>query len=769
MDTEDEPMKYDKAFFDDPFDRRGTACEKWDALERRQGREMNPMWVADMDFRGPEAITEALMKRAAHPAYGYTEQTESATKAMLDFMKRRHGITLSADEQALLPCVVTGLRAAVLALTKPGDGIIVQPPVYGPFYFSIRDNERTTVECPLIRDENGRYAMDLESVEKACQNGAKMMLRCNPHNPVGHCWTWEELTSLWAILKRYDVALVSDEIHEDFVFERGAFVPMLTLADQPEDRVISLTSASKTFNLAGLQQAVAFAHNKELLGLLEKTMHDVGVVQGNIFGLIAAEAAYTHGDEWLDGMLAYLREGEQVLRKSMTELLPKAVISPLEATYLAWVDLRAYGFTTAELLERCRKAGVEFTPGTFFGETAGEGFLRVNLACQHSRVRLAVEQLINSIIESLREPMTELLARWIQIPSVKGEPEPGAPFGAEVRRCLDVVLEDAKNLGFEVRNFDGYAGDISMGPKGVNPLAILAHLDVVPTGDGWTKQPFGAEIIDGKMYGRGTSDDKGPAAAGLFAMVAAKKLGLPLKREVRLILGCDEESGWECMSYYKEHCDMPKIGFSPDASFPVINTEKGMLHLDLKGAYTAEGLRVKEISVGERTNVVPGLASALVYGDEVLCEKINETAKAMQLDVKAEMADGFVKVSSTGIPSHAAMPESTRNATGQMLLVLNQLGLTGALKTIAECIGMEYDGKGIGVKCEDFSGPLTCNMGILRYNEQDGLYATLDIRYPVLCDHKALTASITAALSPCVEVIVESQKEPHHGAPTASW
>ena len=392
-------MKYDKAFFDQPFDRRGTACEKWDALENRLGHEMNPMWVADMDFRGPEAITEALVKRAAHPAYGYTEQTESATEAMLAFMQRRHGIALAADEQTLMPCVVTGLRAAVLALTQPGDGIIVQPPVYGPFYFSIKDNERNTVECPLIRDENGRYTMDLASVEAACQAGAKMMMLCNPHNPVGRCWSKEELSALWTILKRYDVALVSDEIHEDFVFERGAFVPMLTLASDPADKIIALTSASKTFNLAGLQQAVAFARNKELLGLIQKTMHDVGVVQGNIFGMIAAEAAYAYGDEWLDGMLAYIKEGEQVLREAMAEKLPKAVISPLEATYLAWVDLRAYGLTTAELLERCRNAGVEFTPGTFFGEEAGEGFLRVNLACQHDRVKQAVEQLKKAIME----------------------------------------------------------------------------------------------------------------------------------------------------------------------------------------------------------------------------------------------------------------------------------------------------------------------------------------------------------------------------------
>jgi len=390
-------VKYDKAFFDEPFDRRNTACEKWDCLEERQGREMNPMWVADMDFRGPEEITEALVKRAMHPAYGYTSQTKAATKAMLDFMQRRHGVSLSEAEQTLMPCVVTGLRAAVLALTKPGDGIIVQPPVYGPFYFSVKDNERKTVECPLIRDEKGYYTMDLASVEEACQNGAKMMMLCNPHNPVGRCWTKEELTALWNILKRYDVALVSDEIHEDFVFERGAFTPMLTLASDPSDRVIALTSASKTFNLAGLQQAVAFARNTELLKTMNSTMHAVGVVSGNIFGLIAAEAAYTYGDEWLDGMLAYIKEGEAILRKELAARLPEAVLTPLEATYLGWIDLTAYGFTVAQLQERCHKAGVEFTFGTFFGEKLGEYHVRINLACQHDRVIKAVESLEKAI------------------------------------------------------------------------------------------------------------------------------------------------------------------------------------------------------------------------------------------------------------------------------------------------------------------------------------------------------------------------------------
>ena len=173
---------------------------------------------------------------------------------------------------------------------------------------------------------------------------------------------------------------------------------------------------------------------------------------------------------------------------------------------------------------------------------------------------------LSIIIDELREEMIQTLKGWIQVPSVKTAPEPGAPFGREVRRALDLVLSDAATMGFETRNFDGYAGDVRMGPLGVDPLAILVHLDVVPAGDGWTVPPFAAEIEDGRMYGRGMSDDKGPAAAALYAMYAMKKAGLPLKREVRLIFGCDEESGWECMKYYMAHCVMPRTGFSPDAS-----------------------------------------------------------------------------------------------------------------------------------------------------------------------------------------------------------
>ncbi|MBR3872703.1 MAG: PatB family C-S lyase [Clostridia bacterium] len=390
-------MIYDKAFFDKPFDRRGTNTEKWDALEERVGHEMNPMWVADMDFQGPEEITNALVQRAMHPAYGYTPPSASHTKAMLDFMQRRHGVTLKESEQTLMPCVITGLRAAVMNLTKPGDTVIIQTPVYGPFYASIRENDRVIAECLMHRDENNRYTMNYEAIEEACKAGAKLMLLCNPHNPVGRAWSKEELIKLVDILNRYNVALLSDEIHEDFVYEKDAFTPILSIVTDPEANVAAATSASKTFNLAGLKHAVFFSRNTKLVERVTMYMREVGVVQNNIFGMVAAEAAYTYGDAWLDGMLAYIKEGADILREELKVHLPKAIMTPLEATYLAWVDLNAYGFTCEQLLERCRNAGVEFTPGTFFGPETGEGFMRVNLACQHDRVRLAVKQLAEAI------------------------------------------------------------------------------------------------------------------------------------------------------------------------------------------------------------------------------------------------------------------------------------------------------------------------------------------------------------------------------------
>lgn len=376
---------------------------------------------------------------------------------------------------------------------------------------------------------------------------------------------------------------------------------------------------------------------------------------------------------------------------------------------------------------------------------------------------------LSIIIDGLRDDMVNMMKRWLSIPSVKAAAQPGAPFGQEVRKALDTALEDAKTLGFDVRDFDGYAGDIRMGEIGADPLAVLAHLDVVPAGDGWKTDPFTPTQVGDRIFARGTSDDKGPAVAALFAMLAVKKAGIPLKREVRMILGCDEESGWEDMDYYRAHCDMPRSGFSPDASYPIINTEKGVLHIELRAPFSAEGLFVKEIHVGERFNVVPGEARALVAGNADFCTKVNRLATDMHLTVEAKpQADGMVLITSSGVTGHAAYPEAAKNALGQLLIMLRALGVAGGLHTLADNVGMEYDGSSLGIRCgDDVSGKLTCNLGILNYDEANGLYATLDIRYPILCDHKALAAALTAALGDGVQAKVVSQTDPHHVAPNS--
>lgn len=270
------------------------------------------------------------------------------------------------------------------------------------------------------------------------------------------------------------------------------------------------------------------------------------------------------------------------------------------------------------------------------------------------------------------------------------------------------------------------------------------------------------------MIGRGTSDDKGPAVAALFAMQAIKSADIPLKREVRLIFGCDEESGWEDMAYYTAHCDMPRSGFSPDASYPVINTEKGLLVMKLQAKPDTQGLQVVKIAVGERHNVIPGSATALIQGDADMCDRINRLAKEMTLDVQAVPQENGVLLTATGIPGHAAYPENARNAIGELLLMLRALGVEGGLKTLADTIGLEYDGTSLGVACSDkTSGPLTCNLGVLRYDEENGLYAELDFRYPILADSSRIIETVKAAVAETVEAKKTTLKAPHHVPPNS--
>jgi len=368
---------------------------------------------------------------------------------------------------------------------------------------------------------------------------------------------------------------------------------------------------------------------------------------------------------------------------------------------------------------------------------------------------------VNALIDSYQEQFVSMLTRWIRVPSMKGEAEDGAPFGREVRRMLDMAMVDAETLGFMTHVYDGYACDITLGEEDKEMVAVLAHLDVVPAGDGWQVDPFAAVREGDRIYGRGTSDDKGPALAALFAMKAIKEAGIPLKRSIRLILGCDEESGWEDMEYYCDHAKMPEIGFSPDASFPLINTEKGMLHLALRSPVSESGLQVKELHTGERMNVIPGESVCVVAGGEEIVRQVAAYAEKTGLDYRAEQVADGVKITATGIPGHSAYPEGRRNAIGMMLLLLRELGVQGALRTLADAVGMEHDGASLGIACRDeISGPLTCNMGILHL-EGGHVHCTLDCRCPVCADLPALKQTALAHL-PGFAVEEAEIKQPHH-------
>ena len=371
-----------------------------------------------------------------------------------------------------------------------------------------------------------------------------------------------------------------------------------------------------------------------------------------------------------------------------------------------------------------------------------------------------MNETVSRLLDAYRAEFTKKLQAWVRIPSVQGEPEDGAPFGREVRHMLDAAEADAKAMGFPVRDFDGYACDITLGDR-PEMIAVLGHLDVVPAGDGWNHPPFGAEMDGTRIYGRGTSDDKGPALASLYAMRAIREAGIPLKKSIRLILGCNEETDWKDMEWYAAHAEIPAVGFSPDASFPVINTEKAIIHLRFTAPETGSGLQVAEMATGERPNVIPGECTAVVRGGEELAEKVRAWGAEKNLPVTAETVPEGVRITAEGIPGHSAYPEGRRNAIGMMICLLRDLGAEGPLKVLADAVGMTHDGSGLGCACSDaVSGPLTCNMGILHL--KDGAWTgTLDMRCPVDADLPALRDAAKAHL-PGFEVETLEMKPAHH-------
>ena len=384
---------------------------------------------------------------------------------------------------------------------------------------------------------------------------------------------------------------------------------------------------------------------------------------------------------------------------------------------------------------------------------------------------------LDRIVDSYRDELIEDIRRWISIPSVQAPPAgENAPFGAEVRRMLDMALADGRRFGFEVRDIDGYAGDISYG-SGEQTMGMLAHLDVVPLGDGWKHDPLGGEIEGGKIYGRGAADDKGPALCALYAMRAVKQAGIPLKDGVRLILGCDEETGMSDMRHYASRLKMPDYGFSPDAEFPVINIEKGGVHMRLSrltGGEDGAELPVYSLYAGERPNVVPAEARAVVGLRNTTLGALREKLAAVErvhekfrLSAEADGEDRAV-ITATGVNAHAAMPEGGVNAAGMLLIALKELGAGGAgsasaIAMLADALGMDYTGGLLGIACADeLSGPLTCNLGILRYDGNE-LSALLDIRYPLCASEELMLGQAAKRVAPAgMSVRCDGSHTPMH-------
>lgn len=376
--------------FDEQIERRGTDSLKWDVKEAEGA---TPMWVADMDFRTAPPIIEALQKRVSHGIFGYTHVPESYYDAVIRWFRKRHGWTIQRESILYTSGVVPALSATIKALTEPGDKVVVQTPVYNCFFSSIRNNGCEQFDAPLTLAD-GRYRMDYDALEAYCADPqTKLLILCNPHNPGGRVWRREELEKVYEITTRHDVTVVSDEIHCELVFKPYTYIPYATLGEEARRNSVTLCSPSKAFNLAGLQIANIVTDNADFRRRIDRAININETCDVNPFGIVALQAAYNEGQPWLEELLEYLHGNYTYLRAWFESYMPQLDVMPLEGTYLAWIDCRKLGRSSKELCALLAKeAQVLLNAGEMYG-AAGEGFLRINMACPRARLVDALERI----------------------------------------------------------------------------------------------------------------------------------------------------------------------------------------------------------------------------------------------------------------------------------------------------------------------------------------------------------------------------------------
>jgi cystathionine beta-lyase len=383
-------MPYD---FDSVVDRHGSCSVKWDYEQEYTGMTgLLPLWVADMDFPIAPEVTNAIRRRAAHDIYGYVREPASYFEAARGWLLRRHGWQVPREWIVTCSSVLSGLSTAILAFTEPGDGIVIQPPVYYPFAMRIQANNRRVVENPLLL-RDGRWSMDLDGLERLIDPRTRMLVLCSPHNPAGRVWERAALERLARICRERRIMVVSDEIHADLVMRGHRHMPIASLSEESAANTVTLVAPTKTFNIAGLGGSLALIANAETRKKFVAAHHAVSGIAPNAIAVAAAEAAWTSGDRWLDAALEYIGGNYELLKGFLAERLPKMRVFPLEGTYLALLDMRGLGLDNAELKERLlQKARVWLDEGTKFGQ-GGERMQRMNLACPRSTLRDALERM----------------------------------------------------------------------------------------------------------------------------------------------------------------------------------------------------------------------------------------------------------------------------------------------------------------------------------------------------------------------------------------
>lgn len=384
-------MKFD---FDKIIERKNTHSIKYDfAKERGLPEDLLPLWVADMDFSTPDCVVDALVEKSRHGIFGYSEVKEEYFSTLQAWFLRHYDWTIRPEWLVKTPGVVFAICAAIRAFTDEGDAVLIQPPVYYPFAASVRVNRRRLVTNPLVL-KDGRYHIDFEDFEqKIAAEKVKLFVLCNPHNPVGRVWTCDELTQIGEICRRHGVLIVSDEIHADFVYGERRHIPIAGLRPDFSDRTITCTAPSKTFNLAGLQVSNILIENDRLRRELRTEIQRTGYSQMNTMALVACQAAYEGGEEWLLALRQYLSDTVSFVERFLNERLPNIRLIRPEGTYLLWLDFRGLPLSEKEREDRILKqAKLWLDTGGMFGEE-GAGFERMNIAAPRSIINQALLQL----------------------------------------------------------------------------------------------------------------------------------------------------------------------------------------------------------------------------------------------------------------------------------------------------------------------------------------------------------------------------------------